>query len=433
MKRLLPLALALLLLCGCHQPNNGPVVGTTPGPATTVSTIPKEPEPDPVPDNKLSDALVNNDRICVKIGQQWGFIDTKGNVVIEPMLESPGKFNAGMVPVNQNGLYGYMNPDGEWAIKPQFLYAAPFSEGVATIALLDKNLGGPVYSLINHTGRTLTTFREGSGRGWPFSKGAAVVGWYNQKLAVVDKTGSMVFETQFDQFQGDARTNQFIFEGLIGVCTDNKWGFIDSAGEWIIEAQYEAVDRFENLLCSVKIDGKWGVIDTTGKVIVEPEYDACIRFCEGLGAVQLDGKYGFIDKEGKVIIQPRFLEVTAFSQGVAWAKTETGYGLIDKEGNWVLEPVYLQAHPFVRGLSAVQIDETNWGYADKTGKLVIQGYRYAATFYEDGYAAVMTQEGKWTAIDTTGAALFEATFDGIGNYTGFLSQDGKLSMTTIGR
>lgn len=431
MKRLIPLALSLLLLCGCA--NHEPIVGTIPTTDPPGTTAPQTPEPDPIPDNTMSDALINNDRICVKIGDKWGFIDTEGNVVIEPLLDSPAKFNAGLLPVNDNGLYGYIDTNGDLAIEPQFMYAMPFSEGVATIAMLDENRGGPVYSLINHTGRTITTFRDGSGRGWPFYKGAAIVGWSNQKYAVVNKTGDMVFETQFDKFQGDETTYQFIFDGLIGVCTDGKWGFIDSAGEWIIEAQYEGVDHFENRLCSVKIDGKWGVIDTTGKVVVEPKYDWYVRFSDDLAAVKIDGKYGYIDKEGNVAIQPKFIYAMDFVDGVAWVTTEQGEGLIDTEGNWVLKPIYREVRQFSQGLAAVKISDTNWGYVDKTGKLVIEGYRWTTPFYEDGYAVVMTQDAKFAAIDKTGARLFDATFDGIGNYTGYISENNLLHSSSLGR
>lgn len=432
MKRTLSLMLALvLLLSGCSSKIPG--IGDIPETTTHGTPVPQDPEPEANPDNTMSDALVNNGRVCVKIGDQWGFIDTDGNVIIEPILNEPSKFNAGLMPVNDNGLWGYMDPDGNWAIEPQFLIALPFSEGYATVGLLDETLTHPVYSIINHTGRTITQFRDGCGRGWPFNKSVAVVGWDNQKYAVVDRTGGMVFDTQFEQFRGDESTYQILFDGLIAVQSEGKWGFIDSAGEWIIEAQFEDSDYFHNRLCSVKQDGKWGVIDTTGEWVIEPQYSWYVRFNDGLAPVEVDGKYGYIDTEGKTVIDFRFDYAQDFYNGVAQVHTSEGWGLIDKEGNWVLEPVYEQMSQFTQGLAAVQVTSENWGYIDTTGKLVFDGFRCTTPFYEDGYAAVMTQEGKWTVVDDVGDRLFEATFDGVGNYDGTVDENGRLHQSTIGR
>ncbi|MBE6924631.1 MAG: WG repeat-containing protein [Ruminococcaceae bacterium] len=427
-----------LLLSGCAEEKKDvkPNIGTIPSTSSTAvpfDPTPQEPEPDAIPDNKMADALINNDRICVKIGEQWGFIDAEGNVIIAPCLNDPKKFNAGLLPVNDNGLYGYMDPEGEWAIRPQFMYAAPFSEGVATIAMLDENLGSPVYSFINHTGRTLTTFRDGAGRGWPFKNGAAIVGWSNQKLAIVDKTGSMVFETQFDQFNGDETSGRFIFDGLISVCVDDKWGFIDSAGKWIIEAQYEGAEYFRNRLCTVKKDGKWGVIDTTGKFVVEPKYDWYVCFYDDLAAVDMGEKYGYINQEGKVAFDAQFDYALDFHEGVAPVLVNHRWGLIDTEGKWVVEPTYSEMGRFCYGFATVQLDDGSWGYIDTTGKLVIQGYAQTTNFYEDGYAVVMVEEGQWTVIDKDGNRLFDATFDGVGNYYSSFFEDGKHCFCTAGR
>lgn len=433
MKRLLALALATaLLFCGCKN-NTPPSIGDIPSQPTYGDPIPQTPEPDPIPDNTLSDALVNNDRICVKIGDQWGFIDVNGNVIIDPCLKNPSKFNGGLLPVNDNGLWGYLNPNGEWAIQPQFVIALPFSEGFATVGLMDENLTHPVYSIINHTGRTITQFRDGCGRGWPFNRGVAVVGWDNQKYAVVDRTGGMVFETQFEQFNGDESTYQIIFDGLIAVQSGGKWGFIDSAGKWIIEAQFEGADTFHSRLCSVKKDGKWGVIDTTGKMVIEPKYEWYVRFYDGLAAVDMDGGYGYINTKGETVIDGHFVIAHDFYNGVAQVATDAGWGLIDKEGNWILKPTYRNMSPFTQGFAAVQIDDTNWGYINTKGELVISGFRCTTPYYEDGNAVVMTQEGKWTVIDDTGAPLFDKVFDGIGNYDGYLDENGRLCQSTLGR
>ena len=38
-------------------------------------------------------------------------------------------------PVRKDGKYGYMNASGEFSIRPRFIEAEPFSEGLAAVAL----------------------------------------------------------------------------------------------------------------------------------------------------------------------------------------------------------------------------------------------------------------------------------------------------------
>ncbi len=50
-------------------------------------------------------------------------------------------YSDGMLLLEMNGLYGYMNHLGEWVIEPKLVYAEPFCEGLAVIAYSTKQLG----------------------------------------------------------------------------------------------------------------------------------------------------------------------------------------------------------------------------------------------------------------------------------------------------
>ena len=40
--------------------------------------------------------------------------------MIKPKYEDAYSFSHGLAPVYENGLWGFINTDGEWAIKPEF-------------------------------------------------------------------------------------------------------------------------------------------------------------------------------------------------------------------------------------------------------------------------------------------------------------------------
>lgn len=65
---------------------------------------------------------------------RYGFIDRKGAVVIEPRFQAvSGAFSEGLAAVKQDGRFGYLRPDGSWAVTPRFTTAQPFSHGLAVV------------------------------------------------------------------------------------------------------------------------------------------------------------------------------------------------------------------------------------------------------------------------------------------------------------
>ncbi len=55
---------------------------------------------------------------------------------------------------------------------------------------------------------------------------------------------------------------------------DEKWGFIDSTGNVVVECKYDIVTELNEYgFAGICQDGKWGVINENGKVIVVPTYE----------------------------------------------------------------------------------------------------------------------------------------------------------------
>lgn len=122
---------------------------------------------------------------------------------------------------------------------------------------------------------------------------------------------------------------------------ENKWGFINQQGEFVIPLQFELADRFRDGLALVKINGKFGYIDGARKFIIQPHYEHAESFSEGLAAARVNGKYGYIDATEQMVIAPQFDFAGDFMAGLAYMiifekpelKTK-GQGFeIDKAGN----------------------------------------------------------------------------------------------------
>ena len=69
---------------------------------------------------------------------KYGFIDSKGQVVIEPKFRALSEFSEGLAAARISGSYGYINHTGAFVIQPYFDYATPFSDGLALVYKDDK-------------------------------------------------------------------------------------------------------------------------------------------------------------------------------------------------------------------------------------------------------------------------------------------------------
>ena len=129
-----------------------------------------------------------------------------------------------------------------------------------------------------------------------------------------------------------------------------RWGFINHAGEFAIEPQFEMAYDFHEGRAAVMIDGKNGYIDHTGKIVVAPVYEYCKNFTGGLAAVSLAGKpvgnnlgnTGFVDPYGDFVIPPRFGETGRFRSGLCLVTTEQEIGYINKSGEFVWKGPYVE-------------------------------------------------------------------------------------------
>ncbi len=72
--------------------------------------------------------------------QQEGYIDLKGNVLVKGdfWLTDLQRFSEGLAAVKKNGKYGYINKRGQFVIKPKYVLATPFKNGMAQV--VERNI-----------------------------------------------------------------------------------------------------------------------------------------------------------------------------------------------------------------------------------------------------------------------------------------------------
>ena len=278
------------------------------------------------------------------IGQ--GRINKNGTILVAPQFEGTGTLSEGLLAVKQNGKWGYIDETGNFAVYPKFDYAFSFEDGLATVGLIDnRNILKKVnWGNINKSGKYVIQpqFRVvGFENREIFHEGLACVYLPDERggklhTGYIDKSGKLVtplYEGGWD-----------FYEGVAAVESDNKWGYIDKTGNWIVKPKYEMTYSFSDGLAAVKIDGKWGFIDKTGNLVIPPQFDDWRPFKDGMAEVITSGKHGCINKTGVYVISPEFLQIDDFKDGIASALKEFNdgnrivkrWGFIDRSGNFFL-------------------------------------------------------------------------------------------------
>ena len=70
----------------------------------------------------------------------------------------------------------------------------------------------------------------------------------------------------------------------------------------------------EEALACVKIGDKYGFINRAGEIVINPQFDYAGSFSEGVASVEIGGKYGYINPTGEFAIKPQFDKAGDFSK-----------------------------------------------------------------------------------------------------------------------
>lgn len=261
----------------------------------------------------------NEGLAAVKLNGKWGYIDKRGQIVIEPrFVEEPSRFLLGLAMVKEKDKFGVMDKRGRFVIAPQYasMTGVRTSQGTAYIVsdgALDESRCGlyddqgqeilPMrYRSIGINGKDSFDARRGdlltvlhlkNGSRFTVRAVAPLRFVYADLLVDAARPEDTLYSVYaYDsrvkgEHESHVRSKQFLYDGLgrrRGPADCDKL-YDASEGRIVFGAQ-----------------GKYGVMDTHGRVIVEAKYDGVIGpgLCsEGRIAMRKGDKFGYVDASGK--------------------------------------------------------------------------------------------------------------------------------------
>ncbi len=228
-----------------------------------------------------------------------------------------------------NWKYGFINRKGELVFrlkKGMSIYENHFSEGLLAVTTqVDINdINSDDYTTwVDTAGKTVFVKRADE-KGTPFLTGrsfsGAIRNWY-----LMDKTGKQLSSNRFEWFVNN-----------------------DFSKNRVLVAEHDTTQRFTT-------NEKWGVIDSMGQYLIPPQYD---KVC--------DAEF---QKEG-LLVAIADKETNSKTEDVYTGKSYH-WGLIDTLGNWLIKPTFTLVHPhgFQNGLLYVEINDI-YGYVNAKGDFV---------------------------------------------------------------
>lgn len=230
----------------------------------------------------------------VRDGEAIECINTTGKVLFSlEGIEWAYNYHEGLAAVTDGHvLIGFIDERGQLVIEPEYNKVGNFSEGLAFVTSED------VAGYIDKKGVLLFSTRPD--KSYDFYEGVAINNVDGAAYGFIDKKGNITIPFQFD-FARDFK------EDLACVKTGGKYGFVDKKGEYVINPQFEYASSFSNGLASVRQGNRFGYVNKKGKMVVDPMFLAARDFVGEYAFVKnSDEKYGLINRKGDFIIKPQF-------------------------------------------------------------------------------------------------------------------------------
>lgn len=246
-------------------------------------------------------------------GLLWGYMDSSGDMILEPQYEEALPFSGKYAVVKIKGVYTLIDSLGDWyAIDKVGLEQV---EKISTPYIVGKK--GGKYGIYTNTFHAVTDaiYDDAvlSSNGLCFVK-------QNGKWGLVNCDGEMVLDFVYDDVVRNSR-NEAYASGYAVVKDASGYYIINEKGMQLGETCYAGAKGMEGgLLAVADQNGKWGFTDGTGGTVIDYQYEDAQSFSDGVAAVKRGGEWGYINMDNHVVIEAMYEEVMPFFQGKSIVK-----------------------------------------------------------------------------------------------------------------
>lgn len=314
------------------------------------------------------------------------------------------------------GLYGYINSKGETIIEPQFEGAGDFSytDGFAIVSDENYNM-----NYINEEGEYLLEGFKYENIGYPI---ACLMTFTDETytFGVVDLKGNTILPQEYQSIN-------VYMDGSMVICKDGKYGMTDGKGKFIVEPEYDQIFWSPSGII-IESKGKFGLLDKKGKKVLPLKfYDVALLNDDLIGFKDKSGKYAMYNYKGKKLSDHAYDYMNGYGRSIIEVSKDGTWGYLNEDGTVAVDIKYGQLDINVLDSQYVQVKiDEKYGIMDIKGEFLLEP-KYDNIFpgiNNDGtlnkQCFIVKEGNKRSLIDKTGKVLREDIYDGVLIYEDFI-------------
>lgn len=277
----------------------------------------------------------NEDRVSVLVDGLWGFLDTRGRMIVAPRYPFMTVHAEGLIVAATDAGDVYLDLEGKTVLPGPYQEATDFDGGLAKVktggrwGIIDRRgnfVHPPEYDKI---GKLV------DGAAWAVRDG---------RCLVLNAHG--IVGRDFDDVQLAKH------DGVWPVKRGAVWSHLLPDGR--VVGAYDKTGPVDNGFAMANAGGKWGFVRADGSPAVERRYDDLRSFIDGHAAVRVEGQGWALLRDDGTQITPFFDDVGMFGDGRCPFKREGRWGYVDTHGTEVISPSFASANRFCHGRASVQ-------------------------------------------------------------------------------
>lgn len=280
----------------------------------------------------------------------WRLVSISGDIICQESFDDIKASRDGLYPASRNGLWGYYNISCQWVIVPQYIEAHAFNDGVARVR--DEN---GLYGFIDPEGRFITATRWTEAfdacHGYARIKIKERWSYFNTRTGITE-------EITFDEASD-------FHNGFANIRIRDRWYRIDTNLE-LRKGDFDLPPLQYKSNYWAKNDDLWMLFSNETKLKISRRFEEVESMFDGLAVARSRDTFYLVDSAGSILystIEP------IINLGAGWVSKFAGDAQIIYNLNSQIQLSCDEAHRFSNGRAVIRQGE-NWNWIDTNGKAI---------------------------------------------------------------